>query len=207
MKVKIGLFLKIISLTLCIVVLSANMWAMKKPGEPELVHQTTKTVDPCSVATSDQLKSVISTGIESYFPLKYSKNGDIITISNPHLMNIVCPNLRTTVFANIQYEKNSGFPQFSTSGDMSFTSPVITRVTYEPGVRPYDIHKASVCLTDINITELNLRDIPSWASNTWIKECLNGELPDWTGCEGLIHEACFDITEFVRLYLQQGGNL
>lgn len=204
MKLEINLLLKIILLTFCIVLLSIDVrlshsQEMKKPQSN---HLMTQTIDPCSFATSNQIKEIISAGIQNYFPLKHSKDESLITISDPLITDVACPNLHTTVFTNILYNKASGFPQFSTSGDMSFTSPLVVRVTYDPNIQ-YNIQKASACLTDVTITELNLKDIPTWIDNTWMKECLNGKLHDWTYCEDFVEEVCFDITEYVNLYVQK----
>jgi hypothetical protein len=199
MKVMISFVVQTIFLTFGIMVLPVDL---RLSFSQEMKNQVTQTVDPCSFATSNQIKEIISSEIKNYFPLNHSKDGSRITISDPRLTGVTCPDLHTTVLANILYDKAAGFPQFSTSGNMSFTSPLVARVTYDPNAR-YNIQKASACLTDVTITELNLEDIPAWIDNTWMKKCLNGELPDWTYCEDFVKEICFDITGYVDLYVQK----
>jgi hypothetical protein len=199
MRVTISFIVQTIFLTFGVIILSVDVLLSLSQ---EMKNQVTQTIDPCSFATPNQIREIISAGIQNYFPVKHSKDGSHITISDPRLTDVVCPSLHTTVFANILYEKASGFPQFSTSGNMSFTSPLVARVTYDPNVL-YNIQKASACLTDVTITELNLNDMPAWLDNTWMKGCLNGELPGWTYCEDFVKEICFDITGYVNLYVKK----
>lgn len=172
------------------------------PADPRSVpvqplRSATKTIDPCTFGTPDQLRTLISAAIGGYFPLKHSKDGEHITISDPHLTDLQCPSLRIALSAKIRYQKTTSFPQFSTSGDVRLTSPLVARVTYAPGTPPV-VNQASACLTNINVTGLNLNNVPNWLDSTWIRQWLNGQLAN---------RMCFDVTTLVRLYVQQGGGL
>ncbi len=163
----------------------------------KMVRNVTKHLDPCTFGTEAQLKSLLGAGLGSYFPRKYSKNGEHITISNPRLADLKCPNLRVTLAADIRYQKTRGIPQFSTSGKVRFDSPLIARVTHSLANPPV-VHQALACLTNINVTELNLNNVPNWVDDTWVRQWLNGTLAN---------RMCFDVTSLVRFYVQQGGQL
>jgi len=131
--------------------------------------------------------------------LKSSKDGEHITISDPKLTNVACPNLHITISANISYKKTQGFPQFSSSGDVRFASPLVAKVTHKlPLNQPTDVEKATACLTNINIVGLNLKNVPNWLDNTWVRNWLNSKLAN---------QMCFDITGLVTAYIQGGGSL
>jgi hypothetical protein len=175
--------------------------ATAAPGLPDsatkAVKNITKNVDPCTFGTEAQLKSLLGAGLGNYFPLKHSKDGEHITISDPRLTDLKCPNLRMTLGADIRYQKTQGIPQFSSSGKVRFTSPLIAKVTHSLTSPPV-VHRALACLTNINVTELNLNNVPNWVDNSWVRQWLNGKLAN---------RMCFDVTSLVRLYVQQGGQL
>jgi len=172
--------------------------AQQLPGSvTQAVKSVTKNIDPCVFGTEAQLKSLLNAGLGGYFPIKHSKDGDHVTISKPQLTSLTCPNLRLGMRADIRYQKTRGIPQFSSSGKVRFTSPLIARVTYSFGSPPV-VHKALACLTNINITELDLNNVPNWLDNTWVRQWLNGKLAN---------RMCFDVTSLVRVYVLQGGTL
>jgi len=184
-----------------IVFLVPSLYALQplKPGQVQPVTRVTKIIDPCAIATSQQLNFLLSAGIGAYFPLKSSKDGEHITISSPKLTNVACPHLRITMSANISYKKTQGIPQFSSSGDVKFASPLVAKVTHKfPLTQATDVEKATACLTDINIIGLNLKNVPNWLDNTWVRNWLNGKLAN---------QMCFDITGLVIAYIQSGGSL
>ena len=175
----------------------------KNPPPGEISKVATKTVNPCQIASADQLRNLLSLGIGQYFPLKYSKSGHHITISNPTVTDATCSPFKVTIKAHIRYQDTRGLDQFSTSGDVRFTSTVLAKVTYRvvtPGapVRAEDLIKAQACLTEIQATGLNLKNVPNWLDDGWIKDYLNKQLPN---------HVCFDITNLVKLYLEHGGTL
>jgi len=161
------------------------------------LRTATKIIDPCAFGTPDQLSSLISAGIGAYFPVKRSKDGDHVTISEPRLTDLRCPGCRVALRSKIRYQKTRGFPQFSTSGEVRLASPLVARVTYSPGAPP-TVHQAAACLTSIDVTGLNLNNVPNWLDSTWIKQWLDGQLAN---------RMCFDVTTLVRLWVQQGGTL
>jgi len=172
--------------------------AQPLPGAAaKTVKSVTKNLDPCTFGTEAQLTSLLSAGLGGYFPLKHSKGGEHIRISKPQLTDLKCPNLRVNLAADIRYQKTQGVPQFSSSGKVRFASPLIARVTYSFGSPPV-VHRALACLTNINVTELNLKNVPNWVDNTWVRQWLNSKLAN---------RMCFDVTSLVSLYVQQGGKL
>lgn len=161
------------------------------------LQSVTKMIDPCVFGNEAQLASVITAGLGNYFPIKQSKDGDHVTISNVRLINVRCPNLHVNLAADIRYQKTQGFPQFSSSGSVRLASPVIARVTHT-FANPQVVQRALACLTDINVFDLNLKNVPNWLDNTWVRQWLNSQLAN---------RMCFDVTSQVSFYVQQGGKL
>jgi hypothetical protein len=160
-------------------------------------QSVTKNIDPCLFANEAQLGALISARLGNYFPIKQSKDGDHVTISNARLTNARCPSLHVNLAADIRYQKTQGFPQFSTSGSVRLASPVVARVTHS-FTNPPVVQRALACFTNINVTELNLQNVPNWLDNAWVRQWLNSQLAN---------RMCFDVTSFVIYYVQQGGKL
>lgn len=158
--------------------------------------------DPCEVASADTLKSVLTAGLAPYFPMSHSSDGEKVTLSDPTITEAKCPGLRITVKAKIRYQKTQGFPQGSVSGDMRFTSPLELRVRHSTKIHagtpiPADqVQSARACLTNINVTALNLNNVPNWLDNGWIREKV---------LDPKLKSACFDVTGLVTAYIQHGG--
>jgi hypothetical protein len=78
----------------------------------------------------------------------------------------------------------------------------VTHITWagSPGtpVQASNLRKAVVCMTNIDVTSLDLHNVPNWLDNTWIRQWLNASLPN---------TVCFDVTGLVDLYLSQGHTL
>lgn len=161
------------------------------------------TIDPCQAATQDQLETVLHLGLSQAFPIRHSDRGQHVRVSNPTLNGVDCPNLRIRVRADIRYQKTRGFPQFSTTGKLRFTAPVVAHVTHTPGLSgtemtPADVVYAEACIQDVTVTELNLRRIPNWLDNSWIRNRVNDRFRG---------RSCTDITQWVHLYMQAGHEL
>lgn len=194
-----GLTLLVLIALWCVPVLvTAANAARTLPGAAtKRVQAVTKNFDPCLFGTEAQLKSLLGAGLGGYFPIKRSKDGEHVTISKPQLTDLKCPNLHLALKADIRYQKTRGIPQFSTSGKVRFSSPLIARVTHSLANPPV-VHRALACLTNIHVTELNLNNVPNWLDNAWVRQWLNDKLAN---------RMCFDVTSLVSLYVQQKGGL
>lgn len=175
--------------------------AKRTPNGLALVTRT--TVDPCAVASEDQLRQVLELGIGSAFPIKHGKKGEHVTLSRPDLRGFSCPNLTLEMRLRVRYQKTRGFPQYSTSGTARIRSPVAVRVNHTPVRRgaklaASQMQSADVCLTDVDVIALNLRRVPNWLDNTWIRKIIN---------EKLSNQHCQDVTGWVKLYLTAGNDL
>ena len=53
-------------------------------------------------------------------------------------------------------------------------------------------------MTGLKVTGLDLKNVPNWLDNTWIKRKLN---------DNLNGKLCVDITSYVKIFLSQGGGL
>jgi hypothetical protein len=97
-------------------------------------------------------------------PISWSKSGHHVKIKKMTLAD--WSDDRLYVKMDLNYKKTRGFPQYSTTGtargrfDVSFTDA------------------PSICLSDLTITELNLRRVPNWLDNTWIRNKINSKIPD-----------------------------
>lgn len=175
----------------------------KAPHWPSTFRSETIEIDPCSIATPEQLKLLISWKIGETFPQKFSDRGHHITLSNPELTGLECPNLTISVRIDVRYQKTRGFPQFSSKGKLRFRSPLVARVTYlirsVGKIERAQVTEALACLTDIDVTEYNLRRVPNWLDNAYMRKKLNERLPD---------QVCFDLTDLVKEFLDnQGGSV
>jgi hypothetical protein len=155
---------------------------------------TTISVDPCLFASAAVLKMLIQTHINSQFPI--TEGG--IRLWDPKVVAATCPQFRAEVRTDIRYKKTTGVPQYSTSGQVRFGSPIIARITYDPPLAPQNITKAEACLTDIQVLGLNLKRVPNWLDNGWVRSKVNENLQD-----GM----CFVVLQQVAAHLQSGGTL
>jgi hypothetical protein len=91
-------------------------------------------------------------------------------------------------------------------------SPLVAQVQFQPSGNNAGVVTASnfvhavAVLTNIEITSLNLKNVPNWLDNTWVRECLNGQHSNW-GCQDVVQQMRFDISNLVQFYLQQGHTL
>lgn len=160
--------------------------------------------DPCEVASASVLKNVLSAGLGQYFPISENKDGEKVTVSEPSITDATCPKFKVALKASARYQKTRGFPQFSASGTARFSSRIELRVHHPMTIgsgQPIpagDVRKADVCMTDIHATELNINNVPNWLDNSWLREHL---------LEPMLVSKCFDTTNLVRAYIQQGGVL
>lgn len=164
---------------------------------------TRTTVDPCAVASEDQLRQVLELGIGSAFPIKQSKKGEHVTLSRPDLRGFDCPNLTLEMRLRVRYQKTRGVPQYSTSGQARLRSPVAVRVNHSPVPRgaklaASQVQSADVCLTDVDVIALNLKRVPNWLDNTWIRKIANRKLSN---------QHCQDVTGWIKVYLAAGNDL
>jgi hypothetical protein len=168
------------------------------------LHEMTKVVDPCAVATAEQLKLLISGGIGTDFPVKYHKDGEWITLSNPDVRTATCPNLRLEMLLDVRYDRTRGLVQFQSSGTMRIGVRLVANVTYlgnrllPPPVTAENFRRAAACFQSIQVLTLDIKNVPSWLDNTFIKDWLN---------KSLSGGACFDVTSLVLFYLKGGETL
>jgi hypothetical protein len=182
--------------------------ALPLSAQQTAIGRKTATVDPCLITSADTLKMLLGMGLKPHFPLAIHKDEHHITLSNPVVTKATCPNLGVEIHADIRYQDTRGLLQYSSTGTVRFRSPLQGVVVYTayplkaaanaPPITPTSLGSARACLTDITILELNLKNIPNWLDNTYMRKRMNEKLKD---------KACFDITELVRLYLTMGGTI
>lgn len=157
--------------------------------------QAQTSIDPCVFATADRLKALLQSHIGPIFPI--SDRG--VTLSDPNVVAATCPQFRAEIRTGIRYRKTS-FPKYSTSGQTRFGSPIVANITYNGAFppSPNNIIKAAACLTNIQVLGLNLKRIPNWIDNTWIRSTLQKNFRD---------SMCFDVAQPVASHLKAGGTL
>jgi hypothetical protein len=162
-----------------------------------------KTIDPCTVASTEQLRLLLSAGIGKYFPLHSDHDGEHVAVSNPDLRNVDCPNLRAQIRANVAYSSTRGIAQFQASGSLRLGSPILAKVSYvtELPTQPLttaNLKSAQACLTSVEVLTLDIKNVPNWLDNSWMKDWLNTQVPN---------RVCFDVTSLVYVYLSNGNAL
>lgn len=195
--------LEVICLALCAVAVAAtDAEGLQRPEIPTAVPLRVSVKDPCEVAPAATLKNALAIGLAPYCPISESKDGEKVTVSEPTITSVTCPNLKISLKVSARYQKTRGFPQFSASGTARFTSPLELRVAHPMYIgagQPIpagDVRSAKACLTDINAVELNINNVPIWLDNGWLREKL---------LEPFLASKCVDVTNLVRLFIQQGG--
>ena len=162
-----------------------------------------RNVDPCTVATVAQLKPIMTTALNSAFPLVKESPGKKVTLSDPELVDLKCAPLKVEVRAKIKTRDTRGLDQGQASGQVRFSAKITGKVSYVGGpsapITKSNFKGAKACIGDVNILGLNLNNVPNWLDNTVIKDLLNNNLGKTQYCQ--------DITPYVSLYLQNGGTL
>lgn len=192
---------KVAAVLTLVAVAGSGVLAQLKPDISVKLPSRTSVKDPCEVATAAQLRGVLDAGLAPYFPIKRSDDGEHVTISDPEITDATCPSFRITVRTKIRYQRTQGFPQFSTSGQMRFRSPLEVRVAHPISIGagapiPADqVRSARACLTSINVIELDLNNVPNWLDNGWIREKL---------LDPKLKSECFDVTALVQAFIKSG---
>ena len=159
----------------------------------------TRTVDPCTIASTDQLRFVVASGIGRRLSSTYASGDERVTLANADVSAIDCPAPRVQVRADVRYERGTAT---RTSGGLRFASPLAAVVTYQGApnapIRADDIRSASACLTAVSLTALDLRNAPSWLDDAWRKAGLDRRVPN---------VICFDVTSLVYVHLKSGHTM
>jgi hypothetical protein len=162
-----------------------------------------RNVDPCTVASVAQLKPIMTSALNSAFPLVKESPGKRVTLSNPELVDLKCAPLKVEVRAKIQTRDTRGLDQGQASGQVRFSAKIGGKVSYVGGpaapITKSNFKGAKACIGDVTVLGLNLNNVPNWLDNTVIKDFLNNNLSKTQFCQ--------DITPYVSLYLQNGGTL
>jgi hypothetical protein len=161
-----------------------------------------RVLDACRFAPADTLAKYLGAGIDPYFPIEAHQNGQHLKIGSPSVTEAKCPDLRVALRANLKYQDTRGLVQYEASGHLRFGSPLSLLVVYwsRPGqtVKPADVVSAKACFSDISVIELNLKNVPNWIDNSYIRSKVQDKL---------VPNGCVLVLTFVRLYLASGGTL
>jgi hypothetical protein len=184
----------------------------EKPGSGPFQKMGIAQIDPCTIASADALKLLLQGGLQKYFPYSVQHEGEHIKVSDPTIEQVSCPHMRIEMKAHVQYRQTRGFPQYETGGTMKIDSPLVAKVQYQKStagneaVTASNFVRAAAVLTDPHITSLQIDNVPGWLTPSWIRDCLNGQYSNW-GCHDILHQMSFDVTNLVKLYLEQGNTI
>ena len=165
----------------------------------------TRTIDPCSVATATQLQTYAAGGLSKAFPITDRKEGDALTLYDPVVNNATCvpPPFHIWIQAKAHFKKTRGFPQFESTGHILFDSLVVGQiVSTAPAndqVTAANFQSAALCFTDVHVDDFNLKNIPNWYDDVYMRRVLNDDLAG--------KEKCADVSALVSLYLQSGHSI
>jgi len=174
--------------------------ASKKTGAlPGLAHS--KPIDVCEIVQGDTVKlKALLNGITSFFPIDTSHDGKRLRLSNPKIWKYSCPNLFVEIHTHMQYWKTRGVIQYQFSAGLTFTAHLTGSVFYTGAtttpVTTANFLSARACLANIDVVGLDIEHLPTWFSD-WdvVKDYINDKLG---------HNACFDVTQQVKLLLALG---
>jgi len=162
-------------------------------------QERTRAVDPCAIASADQLRFVVASGIGRRLSASYASGDEHVTLAHADVAAIDCPAPRVQVRADVRYERGTAT---RTSGGLRFASPLAAVVTYQGApnapIRADDVRSASACLTAVSVTALEVRNAPSWLDDAWIKAWLDRLVPN---------VVCFDVTSLVYVHLKSGHTM
>ena len=165
----------------------------------------TRTIDPCSVLDLPTLKDGAAPALGKAFPFTVQEGGDELTLYDPSLHNATCvpAPFHIWIEAKAHFKKTRGFPQFESTGHILFDSLVVGQiVSTAPANDPVtaaNFQSAALCFTDVHVDDFNLRKIPNWYDDVYMRRVLNDHL---TG-----KERCPDVSALVSLYLQGGKTI
>lgn len=168
-----------------------------QPPAPPATGPAPTVLDPCTLGAANKIRDAVNAGIGAAFPITMAQGADEVTLSNPVVRDVTCPKMAVTMVADVRLRRTQGL-KISTRGRIQFTTPVEARVTMGGGGL-LDIAKAELCLTNIQVTRLNLKGVPNWLDNSdRVREGLVAKIGA---------QKCVDISGIVRKHLQKGGTL
>lgn len=153
------------------------------------------TVDPCSFATPEQIKSMINDKLKAMFPKRYKK----YSFTLPKSVSISCPSAKMDIKASVTRSLPGPIPDLK--GKVDFASPVIARVDTGTGTQ---VTEATLCMGKLQIKKIDFKYVPSFLESglrSVVNNVLNKALPG---------KVCADVQtvkNLVKAQLAKGGKL
>lgn len=189
---------------------AAGALAQGAPRPKVTLHST---IDPCAVANDFQLRAALQLALAAAFPFEADHGGLSLRLTNPILRELACPDLTITARTDLRVRFKQGPLSITKNGTVRFRSPGEVRVEFRAplGSRqpesPSEVWDAQACLSDIDVVGLDIEGVPNWLDSNVIQACLNGDLPNWSGCRDVATAMCHDVTALVQAYVALGGEL
>ncbi len=85
---------------------------------------------------------------------------------------------------------------------MRFSSPLEVRLRHlfsigsGTSISSDQVQDARACLTNIDVLGLDLKNVPNWLDDGWVKERV---------LDPQLKSKCFDVTGLVKAFIQHGG--
>lgn len=160
-----------------------------------------KAVNPCAFASESELKPFVASALVSVFPIDTTT----VRLSAPRVSSLACAGGATIeVQVNVSFTAHTAAGASAGSGSFFVRSPLQARVSFtafsaSAPVTATALRQARLCLSDIKVQGIQLRNAPSWLDAAFLQGVLK---------RTLANPVCaIDITPLVSTYLAQGKTL
>jgi hypothetical protein len=161
-------------------------------------------IDACTVAPTAQLRFVVAAGLGHSFPLRQTREGHHLTLSDPQVTKATCPVLQLEMDVQVTEEQAGDEPPGIARGSVRVKATLLADVVYRDTSgasmpTTAGLTDATLCVRRIDDAELDrVAAAPAWLTKAWIRDWLR---------DAVASRACFDITSLVYVALQRGGRL
>jgi hypothetical protein len=163
----------------------------------------TLTVDACSLVPMEQLRFVVTAGLERAFPIRENREGTAVSLAEPKLVTATCPNLKVDLAVALKAEPPAGGPPASSTGTVHLALTLVTKAAFSgvPGKPPHTaaaLAEAMLCIRRVDGVEIKVSTGSRWLTAEWLGRRLGSDL---------VGRVCVDVTSLVYVYLQRGGTV
>lgn len=162
----------------------------------------TVTVDPCPLIPMEQLRFVLTAGLGGAFPDRETSAGNTVSLADPKVGDISCPDLKVAVTLTLRDDPGQGTHPGSGPGTVRIQLALSTTATFAGGRgaahTAAELGEAALCIRRVDSVDLKVERGPPWLTPAWLGARLGSEL---------IGRVCIDVTSLVYVFLQHGGTL
>ncbi len=167
------------------------------------VPADTVTVDACTLVPMEQLQFVVTAGLGRAFPIRESREGTTVTLTDPKVVTATCPDLKVELTVRLREEAPAGAPPVTIAGTVRLALTLSTTAAFaatpgKPAHSAAALVDAALCVRRMEPTGLDVKGASPWLTPAWLGSRLGSDL---------IGRACFDVTSLVYVFLQRGGTM